>query len=443
MKKHYRIVDALYVPVLAFCISAFFLIYNNILWVIPVAFLFLASNIFPGFLRFDVKSDRLLFSYHGCVILCVSAATVPIVAIYYTCVLYNTNLYEDYLPLLFAAFYVFVLYAVLIANGIVSIYVTSGQLGVKWRAMGVLFSLIPVLNFIILGKMVSRVLREVDFETERYVRNKARSDDKVCATKYPLVFVHGIFMRDWAIFNYWGRIPEELETNGARIYYGEHQSALPVAESAKELAERIKRIVAKTDCGKVNIIAHSKGGLDCRYAIAHYGIAHLVASLTTVNSPHRGCLFAEKLLKIAPKWLKHRVAESYNKSMKFLGDKTPDFMAGVRDLTPTPCERRDRELVIPKGIYCQSIGSIQNRARAGRFPMNISEPYVKKHDGENDGLVGRNSFAFGERHRLLETTGRRGITHMDMIDMNREDIKGFDVREFYVGVVRDLKSRGL
>ncbi len=442
MKKHYRIVDACHVLSLAFCLSAFFLIYENLLWIIPVAFLFLASNILPGFLRRDVKSDRLLLSYHGCVVLCVTAGTVPFVAIYYTSALYAMLPSENYLPLIFAAIYVTVLYAILIANGIVSIYVTSGQLGVKWRALGVLFSLIPVLNLFILGKMVARVLREVDFETMRRDRNKARSDEKVCATKYPLVFVHGIFMRDWAAFNYWGRIPEELETNGARIYYGEHQSALPVAESARELAARIKRIVAKTDCGKVNIIAHSKGGLDCRYAIEHYGIGDLVASLTTVNSPHRGCLFAEKLLKIAPRWLKNKVAESYNKSMRFLGDKTPDFMAGVRDLTPTACERRDRELGIPEGIYCQSIGSIQNGARAGRFPMNISEPYAKKYDGENDGLVGKNSFAFGERYRLLETTAHRGITHMDMIDMNREDIKGFDVREFYVGVVTDLKSRG-
>jgi triacylglycerol lipase len=250
-------------------------------------------------------------------------------------------------------------------------------------------------------------------------------------------------MRDWALFNYWGRIPEELETNGARIYYGEHQSALPVAESAQELATRIKRIVAKTDCGKVNIIAHSKGGLDCRYAIEHCGIGHLVASLTTVNSPHRGCVFAERLLKTVPKMIANKVADSYNKSMRFLGDKTPDFMAGVRDLTADPCRRRDKEIPMPDGIFCQSICSKQNGPLAGRFPMNISERYVRRHDGANDGLVGISSAGFGERFTLIETNGRRGITHMDMIDMSREDIKGFDVREFYVDLVKDLKSRGL
>ena len=30
-----------------------------------------------------------------------------------------------------------------------------------------------------------------------------------------------------------------------------------------------------------------------------------------------------------------------------------------------------------------------------------------------------------------------------MIDLNRENIEGFDIREFYVGVVSGLKERGL
>ena len=361
---------------------------------------------------------------------------------YYTVLAYKL-LPDDYMTLIYSAIYTVALYAVIVANGTISIYVTSRQLGVKWRALGVLFSLIPILNIFILVKMVLRVYREVEFETMRDARNKARCNDKVCATKYPIVLVHGIFLRDWSLFNYWGRIPEELETNGARIYYGEHQSALPVAESAAELAVRIKRIVAKTGCEKVNIIAHSKGGLDCSYAIQHCGISGLVASLTTINSPHRGCIFAEHLLKLAPKWLANRVAESYNKSMRFLGDKTPDFMAGVRDLTAMSSERRWRDQELPEGILYRSVTSKQNGPLAGRFPMNISERYVRRYDGANDGLVGVSSAEFGEEFTLLEISGRRGITHMDMIDMNREDIKGFDVREFYVDMVSDLKARGL
>ena len=31
---------------------------------------------------------------------------------------------------------------------------------------------------------------------------------------------------------------------------------------------------------------------------------------------------------------------------------------------------------------------------------------------------------------------------MDMVDLNREDINGFDVREFYVDLVNELKQKG-
>ena len=441
MKKHYRIIDALYVPVLAFCLCAYPILYESPFSILPIGALFILCNIFPGLLRPDVKNDRLLIAYHGAVLLCITAATMPISAIFYTLLGYYTPP-SEHISLVWAEVYTVSLYLVLIANGAVSLYVTSGQLGIKWRALGIFLAIVPIVNLIVLGKMVAKVLREVDFEIMREERNRARADDKVAATKYPLLLVHGIFMRDWPLFNYWGRIPEELERNGARIYYGEHQSARPVSESAKELADRIRWVVTKTGCGKVNIIAHSKGGLDCRYAIRYYGIADLVASLTTVNSPHRGCRFAEHLLRTSPRWLKRNVERVYNKSFAFLGDKTPDFMAGVRDLTPSACEKRDSELGTPEGIFCQSIGSVQRRGHSGRFPMNISMPYVKRFDGENDGLVGTHSFAFGERLIMIETTGRRGISHLDVVDLNREDVKGFDVREFYVGLVSDLKSRG-
>ncbi|MCQ5134484.1 esterase/lipase family protein, partial [Coprococcus eutactus] len=72
-------------------------------------------------------------------------------------------------------------------------------------------------------------------------------------------------------------------------FYCNHQSAASVAESGHYIADRIKQIIQETGCGKVNLIAHSKGGLDSRYAISMLGMAPYVASLTTINTPHRGC----------------------------------------------------------------------------------------------------------------------------------------------------------
>jgi len=216
-----------------------------------------------------------------------------------------------------------------------------------------------------------------------------------------------------------------------------------VKESARELTARIKLIVERSGCEKVNVIAHSKGGLDCRYAISEFGLAPYIASLTTVNTPHRGCLFADKLLTAIPDRVKEKMANAYNVTLRALGDETPDFLAAVGDLTAEACQKRNEMLTFPEGIYAQSVGSVLSHPRKGQFPLNLSYRYVKHFDGENDGLVGEASFAWGEKYTLLRTAGNRGISHGDMIDLNRENISDFDVRAFYTDLVSDLRTRGL
>ena len=117
-----------------------------------------------------------------------------------------------------------------------------------------------------------------------------------------------MFFRDSAKFNYWGRVPKELEKNGATIFYGEHQSAASIENSADELAKRIKKIIDETGCEKLNIIAHSKGGIDTRMAIHKFGIQPYVASLTTINTPHRGCNFSDYVLNKMPENIKNGIA---------------------------------------------------------------------------------------------------------------------------------------
>ena len=242
--------------------------------------------------------------------------------------------------------------------------------------------------------------------------------------------------------NYWGRIPKQLEDNGATVYYGQQQSAASVADCGAELAHKIQEIVDKTGCDKVNIIAHSKGGLDSRYALTLPGVAEHVASLTTINTPHRGCEFADYLLSKIPEKQKNLIADTYNTTLKKLGDPDPDFLEAVGDLTAQACKTFNEQIANVEGVYYQSVGSKLNIASGGRFPLNFSYQLVKLFDGANDGLVGEDSFPWGERFEFLTVKGKRGISHGDMIDLNRENFKEFDVREFFVGLVADLKQRG-
>ena len=327
--------------------------------------------------------------------------------------------------------------------GISMVYLSSVQLGFKRRAVGIACGWIPFANLFALIGIIRTCREEVAVERALEQRDQARAKQQICRTKYPLLLVHGVFFRDFDHFDYWGRIPAELKKNGATIYYGEHNSAAAVADSAVELEKRIEEIVRQTGCEKVNIIAHSKGGLDSRTAIAMTSAGKYVASLTTINTPHRGCEFADYLLTEIPEKQQKMIAERYNSVAAKLGDKDPDFLAAVYDLTSQKCRERNEIVHDDPGVFYQSVGSVLQKASSGRFPLNFTYHLVKYFDGENDGLVGIKSFEWGSSLKMLRNTEmKRGISHADMIDLNRENIKGLDIREFYVQLVSDLRKMG-
>lgn len=298
------------------------------------------------------------------------------------------------------------------------------------------------MNLFLFYRLYRLAVQEYETELEKEELNAVRKESECCHTKYPLLMVHGVFFRDFRFLNYWGRIPKELMRNGAVVYYGNQQSAASVASCGQELTERIRQLVEATGCGKVNIIAHSKGGLDARYAVAKCGAAEYTASLTTINTPHRGCFFADYLLEKAPAGLRNFLAARYNGTLRRLGDVSPDFLGAVTDLTAKACLERNGDLPDCETVYYQSVATAMPKAQSGRFPLNVSYYLVKHFDGENDGLVSIDSALWGDVHAILRPKGNRGISHGDMIDLNRENIMGFDVREFYVNLVKDLKEKG-
>lgn len=389
-----------------------------------------------------LQSVRLSFCAFGYTAL-IAFLTSTVLSVCYAILNAVKMLPEHWKAWLIGCLVCFLLEAAVFWIGIVCVYCTSFQMGIGLRILGIAVGMIPVANLAVLIRILKASGEEIAFEERKYACNRGRQSERICATRYPVLLVHGVFFRDSKRLNYWGRIPTELERNGAQIFYGNHQSARSVEDSGKEIAARIREIVAETHCEKVHLIAHSKGGLDCRWALAHEGVASMVASLTTVNTPHRGCEFADYLLEKAPQALRDRVAAAYRAAMIRLGDSDPDFLSAVYDLTAHRCRELDASMPLPDGVICHSVGSVLKKARDGQFPLNFSYYLVKHFDGANDGLVGEASFEWGERYTCINPSGGTGISHGDVIDLTRRNLDDFDVREFYVDLVAEWKRRGL
>lgn len=400
--------------------------------------LYLIINIKSPKIKQDSK--KLCKLNHGCNLIMLSgySAFAEIILTVILCNKINFSVLSIIINSLLAGIFILIM----TFNGILKTAVSSKQIKFIWYILLILMWYIPVINIIIFYQFYKTGKREFRFETARLDLEKERAENSVCHTKYPILMVHGIFFRDWQYFNYWGRVPKALMANGAEIYYGNQQSAKSVAESAEELKNRILEVIEESGAEKVNIIAHSKGGLDSRYAISRLGMDKYVASLTTINTPHKGCDFVDNLLNIFPEKVVDLIARKYNRVFSALGDNSPDFLSGILDLRASSCKKLDEALEDSPDIYYQSYMSEMKNFFSAGIPLNIGYLLIQKFNGRNDGLVWVESAKHGKKFTLIENKFPRGISHGDMIDLFRENIKGFDIREFYINIAINLKKMG-
>ncbi len=334
-----------------------------------------------------------------------------------------------------------ILIAAVLFLGIIRIAISSRQIKITDHIMLIAFWWMPVINIFLFRKFYKTAKRELIYESDRLEIENARAQNEVCKTKYPVLMVHGIFFRDWQFMNYWGRIPPVLIRNGARIYYGRQQSSASIERSANELSKRILEVIEETGAEKINIIAHSKGGLDARYAISCLGMDKYVATLTTVCTPHLGSELVDFLLEKLPEPVVDFVAKKYNDIYTKLGDESPDFIAGITDLTAEKAKTYSENMPDSPDVSYRSYMTLMNGFMSAGFPLNIGYLLLKRFGGSNDGLVREESAKHGD-YTLIPLKKGRGISHGDTIDLMRENIDGFDVREFYVDIFRRLAEEG-
>ena len=267
-----------------------------------------------------------------------------------------------------------------------------------------------------------------------------------CRTKYPLVLIHGAGFRDLKRPLYWWRIPSVLEEQGAAVYYGLQDGWASIETNAEIIAGRIDGILSETGSEKVNIIAHSKGGLDARMAAYGFECGSRIASITTIATPHHGSKTIDKLFAIPrPFW--NIAAFAVNNWIRIVGDKKPDFLKVCENFTTEKMRVFNENVADVPGVYYQSFACVM-RHPFSDISLSTANAVIKHFEGANDGLVSVDSARWGENFTVLRSNSFRGISHLDEVDFRRHRMtrkKGdgiSDICDFYVALVEDLRERG-
>ena len=343
--------------------------------------------------------------------------------------------------LTFDSIYTVIFLFLFLLNGCLRVIICCHRLGIVKRVLICLNIWIPVLNLFLIHYLARAAKDEYAIYVARNQSAQIRQASLECQTKYPLIMVHGIGFRDLAYFNYWGRAPRYLKQSGATVYYGHQKAWGTIEENAAAIAQTIDRALTETGAAKVNLIAHSKGGLDCRHVITHLGYADKVASLTTMSTPHRGSELVDFLNRL-PKPVFLKLTQILDRSFAVFGDDCPDSYASAQQLSPAYCRDFNERTPDAEDVLYQSYASVM------RFSFSDSLLFLPHLllwwiTGErNDGLVTESSAQWGDYQGTLKSKSLRGISHGDMIDLKREDINGFDSIEVYQRIVEELKKKG-
>ena len=252
---------------------------------------------------------------------------------------------------------------------------------------------------------------------------------------WPIVLVHGT--PGWNTLGgieYWYGIPELLRSNGFEVFVVEDTAFASIAERAGQLHDQIVAQYPDPRV-KLNIIGHSMGGIDSRYAIDALGLGDRVVSLTTVGTPHHGTSLSDAIFGVIP----GPAVALANVVVGLVGwDLTGLQELSVAHMTQTFNPQNPDD---PRVTYFSWAGVADPIGQTNGCvldPLFIPTwTYLIVQEGANDGLVSQTSAQWGSFQGVLPAD------HMNEVDQPLGmTAANFDAKGFYEKWAEQLEAQG-
>jgi triacylglycerol lipase len=194
--------------------------------------------------------------------------------------------------------------------------------------------------------------------------------------------------------HYFNSVSAHLESQGHNVYMPQVN---PIG-SVRQRAEKLQHDVLAMNPPRkgVHILAHSMGGLDSRYALAHYSaFAECVATLVTIGTPHYGSPVADAVFD--PEHPLAPVIPSFVRNTLTAGDPNT---GAPRDLTTEAGRGFDALAPKVENVLYANVAGDASKGIHTLYFFRLAAAIGDLTDQINDGVVTRNSALHPEHEHL-------------------------------------------
>lgn len=275
---------------------------------------------------------------------------------------------------------------------------------------------------------------------QRLARLEPFPQPAIVPVRYPVVLMHGMGL----LAAVWRRgqmhaLALDLRRRGVRAYAPNVAPYNPIDVRARMWKRCLEQILEENGASKLNLVAHSMGGLDARYLIHELGMHDAVASLVTIATPHHGSTLADVLLDRPSRLLDGMVRLFDWMGNSAMPDVQADASTVLRQMKPSfICERFNP--------YVPDHPSVRYWSYAGAAGVGTDVPinpfllrqnrWIHAREGINDGYVSVESARWGT------FLGTLPADHLQQIGLKVTPNRRFDAQAFYASLVARLAREG-
>jgi triacylglycerol lipase len=271
-----------------------------------------------------------------------------------------------------------------------------------------------------------------------------------------IALVHGILGFDdtkglaGGLVKYWGGLDGYLRSQGAKVLTPGSSAANSLPVRSAQIKSALDTWMPANGCSKVHLVGHSQGGLVVRYMVSNLSFASKTASVSTVNSLHKGAPMANIVLAVIPSWLQPftNSALSLLAKLVYRDGRPQDVIAMGQSLTTTYVNSFNTSSPNVSGIKYYSYGSkmawadlIQHPIMALTHPITWAGGIYYGLGGSNDGVVPLTSQKWGTwKGEPSSKWYATGIDHLQATNFEWTGQNYFDVTGWYLNIAKTAKA---